>query len=295
MLTNMDVDARAELAGRLEHVGPKGEVALANALALALALQHLADLRPFWDWLGRARRHGRRAGAPPALPAPCAYVRLLTQVVGIRFDLDEAVEQARVAAVEHGVASAAFARTAEPVERAMHRLAVEHSFVPQRPRHREQDYLRSGFAFALGVFLGDDASPTIMALALAAVGIDPPIPTADGADAIADDIAVRAVRYRAYWSTQRAAARGMETTYLVVDGTPQPGAPAPAAGPILLLGDGRSVLRRPAHVPPDARVSVRHRRSRTELVAKSRHGGRVRTHLLASDVSVTTPGRKPMK
>jgi hypothetical protein len=291
----MHVDARAELAARLNRLGSKGEVALANALALALALQHLADLRPFCDWLGRARRHDRRASVPPALPARCAYLRLLTQAVGIQFDLDEAVAEARVAALDHGVTSAAFSRAAKPVERAMHRLTVEYSFVPQRPPHRELDYLRSGFAFALGVFLGDDASPTLMALALAAFGIDPPIRASSNPDALAEDIAARTVRYRAYWSTQRAVTRCLETTFFVVDATLQPGAPPPAAGPFLALGDGRSLLRRPAHVPPDARVSVRHRRGRTELVARSRDGCRVRTHLLASHVTVTNHGKKPKK
>ena len=167
--------------------------------------------------------------------------------------------------------------------------------VRPRPRNREIDYLRNGFAYALRAWLGEDVGPTIMALTLSAYGDDDPIPMPLYRDAVADEIAVCATSYSTIWQRQARAVRGAKDQFLVVEGTPPADQIVPGVGPIVVIGDGRSIVRRPAHIPVGARPSFRHRRGKTALVAKSRFGSRVRTQQIARCYAATKKDQDPTK
>lgn len=229
------IDARAELMKRLGPLGPGAEHQIARAFYLSSALQYLADLRPFADWISRARRYGARAGTPPEPPEPRPEVRLLTTQVAIQFDLCDAVAQAYLVATSHGVTAAEFQTSSDLVERAMHRLMVDFEFVRPRPRNREIDYLRNGLAFALRAWFGDEVGPTIMALLLIVYDEPPPLDAPLNPEAIADEIAERAKSYSTTWQRQARAVRRAKEKYIVVDGTPPRDGLVPGIGTIVVL------------------------------------------------------------
>lgn len=285
---NLIVDARAELATRARRgqapLDPYSHPIVHAAIRHALDLAHLAELRPFGDWVRTALVHKNRAGT--RVPPPCARPEALSlNLPTPNHELAMLATTAFHAAGDHGVQSLVFASAAKTFVAAWERVTVEVELMTPPPAHPEIDFFKHGLAHLLATFLADESpDATTLALILAAIGTDDPIVRSSEFEPTVDAIAIRASRYKDLWQRNARRARTARERYISVPGRPallRSGKPSRLKPPFVYLPDGDTVAHRPTDIPPRASVTIVRRGGRRWFYARWNEQGRRRSVPLA--------------